>query len=52
MKDGSVLKAEAYGKMIELFGVTIATLNDKYQIETLETFFNPKTFNKNTIFRS
>ncbi|CAG8473502.1 8007_t:CDS:2 [Funneliformis mosseae] len=35
------LIAEPTNERVELFGVTIATINEKFQILQLETFFNP-----------
>ncbi|CAG8624818.1 2814_t:CDS:2 [Funneliformis caledonium] len=41
MRNGSDLIAEPTNERVELFGVTIATINEKFQILQLETFFNP-----------
>jgi hypothetical protein len=41
MKNGRQLVAEASHEVIEIFGVTVAEVNDKLQIKKLETFFNP-----------
>ncbi|CAG8507790.1 6849_t:CDS:2 [Ambispora leptoticha] len=41
MRNGSELIAEPTNEIVELFGVTVATINEKFQILQLETFFNP-----------
>ncbi|KAI8880562.1 hypothetical protein K501DRAFT_224545 [Backusella circina FSU 941] len=39
--DGKKLEAYATNEIVESFGVTVAKVNDKFQIEELETFYDP-----------
>ncbi|CAG8581010.1 16184_t:CDS:2 [Dentiscutata erythropus] len=41
IRNGKTLVAEPTNEVVEIFGVTVATINDKYQITSLETFYNP-----------
>ncbi|KAG2208171.1 hypothetical protein INT46_005846 [Mucor plumbeus] len=39
--NGTKLEAHATNEVIEVFGVTVAKVNDKFEIEELETFYDP-----------
>ncbi|KAG1472773.1 hypothetical protein G6F56_001335 [Rhizopus delemar] len=39
--DGKKLEAPASNEVVETFGVTVAKVNDKFEIEELETFYDP-----------
>ncbi|KAI9319410.1 hypothetical protein BX666DRAFT_2018445 [Dichotomocladium elegans] len=39
--NGEKLEAHATNEVVETFGVTVAKVNDKFQIEDLETFYDP-----------
>jgi hypothetical protein len=39
--EGKKLEAYATNEIVESFGVTVAKVNDKFQIEELETFYDP-----------
>lgn len=39
--EGKKLEAHATNEVIEVFGVTVAKVNDKFEIESLETFYDP-----------
>lgn len=39
--DGKKLEAHATNEVIEVFGVTVAKVNDKFEIEELQTFYDP-----------
>lgn len=41
LNSGRTVIAKANNKLIEVFGVTVAAVNDKFQIEFLETFWEP-----------
>jgi hypothetical protein len=41
VKNGVKCHAEPNGKTIEVYGITIATINENHQITQLETYFNP-----------
>ncbi len=41
VKNGVKCHTEPNGKTIEVYGITIATINDNHQITQLETYFNP-----------
>ena len=41
ISDTEKIVAEPTNKVVEIFGVTIAHVNDKFQIESLETFYDP-----------
>ncbi|KAI9489777.1 hypothetical protein BDB00DRAFT_841366 [Zychaea mexicana] len=39
--NGQKLEAEATNEVVETFGVTVAKVNEKFEIEDLETFYDP-----------
>lgn len=39
--DGKKLEAHATNEVIEVFGVSVAKVNEKFEIEDLETFYDP-----------
>ncbi|EIE79829.1 hypothetical protein G6F46_002041 [Rhizopus delemar] len=39
--NGKKLEAPASNELVETFGVTVAKVNDKFEIEELETFYDP-----------
>lgn len=41
LNSGRTILAKANGKVIEVFGITIAGVNDKFEIMSLETFWEP-----------
>lgn len=41
LSSGRIVTAKASGKVIEVFGITVAEINDKFQITFLETFWEP-----------
>ncbi|KAJ3549198.1 hypothetical protein NMY22_g976 [Coprinellus aureogranulatus] len=41
LSSGRSVRAKATGKLIEVFGMTTAEVNDKFQIVTVETFWEP-----------
>lgn len=41
MGDGQKLEAHATNEVIKIYGVTVAKVNDKFEIEQLETFYDP-----------
>lgn len=38
---GTKIESKASNELVEVFGITIAKVNDKFQIEDLEVFFDP-----------
>lgn len=47
MRAGEDLVIPPNNKMVEIFGVTIATVNDKFQITALDTYYNPNQLFEN-----
>lgn len=41
-EDGDVVTIKAHNQILDIQGVTVAKLNDKLQIISLETWFDPK----------
>ncbi|KAF5309761.1 hypothetical protein D9611_013632 [Ephemerocybe angulata] len=41
LSSGRTVRAKATGKLIEVFGMTTAEVNDKFQVTSLETFWEP-----------
>ena len=41
LSSGRSVRAKATGKLIEVFGMTTAEVNDKFQVVSLETFWEP-----------
>lgn len=41
-EDGDIVTIKAHGGIIDIQGVTVAKVNDKFQVESLETWFDPK----------
>ncbi|CAG8511822.1 6101_t:CDS:2 [Scutellospora calospora] len=41
--------AEPTNEVVEIFGITVATINDKYQIISLETFYDPADLMKQMV---
>jgi hypothetical protein len=41
LSSGRTVTAKASGKVIEVFGVTVAEVDDKFRIKFLETFWEP-----------
>ncbi|KAI8047769.1 hypothetical protein BDF21DRAFT_457235 [Thamnidium elegans] len=39
--EGKKLEAHATNEVVEVYGVTVARVNDKFEIEELETFYDP-----------
>lgn len=38
---GTTFKSKASNEVVEVYGMTLATVNDKFEIEDLEVFFDP-----------
>jgi len=43
LSSGRTVTAKASGKVIEIFGVTVAEVNDKFEITFIETFWEPES---------
>ncbi|KAF8956666.1 hypothetical protein BDZ97DRAFT_1593364, partial [Flammula alnicola] len=43
LSSGRTVTAKANGKVIEVFGITVAGVNDKFEITSLETFWEPES---------
>jgi len=41
LSSGRTVTAKAHGKTIEVFGVTVAEVDDQFRIKFLETFWDP-----------
>lgn len=41
-EDGDLVTIKAHNQMLDIQGVTVAKVNDKFQITSLETWFDPK----------
>ncbi|CAG8572268.1 1763_t:CDS:2, partial [Acaulospora colombiana] len=41
IRNGETLVAEPTNQAVEIYGITVAALSDKYQITSLETFYDP-----------
>ncbi|CAG8584757.1 6375_t:CDS:2 [Cetraspora pellucida] len=41
MRNGKTLVAEPTNEVVQIFGVSVATITDKFQITSIETFYNP-----------
>jgi hypothetical protein len=39
--NGTKIESKASNELVEVFGMTVAKVNDKFEIEDLEVFFDP-----------